>query len=44
MSGYHADGASGEMLRDCSFIQKPFEIQDLREAVRRAIEGAGTGE
>ena len=40
MSGYHADGASGEMLRDCTFIQKPFDIQDLRKAVRRAIEGA----
>lgn len=40
MSGYHADGANGEMLADGTFIQKPFDINDLREALRNAIQQA----
>jgi two-component system, cell cycle sensor histidine kinase and response regulator CckA len=41
MSGYHAEGAGPGGLDDCLFVQKPFEIDELREAVRKAIESVG---
>ena len=40
MSGYHAEGAGPGGLDDCTFVQKPFEIDELREAMRKAIEDA----
>ncbi len=40
MSGYHADGAKSDILADCTFIQKPFDINDLRETLRNAIQQA----